>query len=180
GIFVKPRMQLAVFELREHGAQRRDLVGARVLGDKPRRHALEHGPGGDHFDHLALGLANDINPAARNRAHETFALELGHGFAHRRAADAELRSEPPLVAPEVGRGAIDVHGRDRVLERRVGAALEAVQAADRLDTGRYRGSRGMGRRCDPGAGSTGVTITATHGWYTIFQNLGCAQWRHFR
>jgi hypothetical protein len=29
----------------------------------------------------------------------------------------------------------------------------------------------MGRRCDPGAGSTGVTITATHGWYTIFQTL---------
>src|SRR6266511_5772030 len=38
----------------------------------------------------------------------------------------------------------------------------------------------MRRGCDPDAGSTGVTITATHGWYTIFQNRGHAQWRRFR
>src|SRR6266566_3689711 len=180
GIFVEPGVQLAVLELREHGAQRSDLVGARVLGDEPRGHALERGPGGDHFDHLALGLANDVNSPPGNRAHETFALELGHGFAHRRAADAEIRCEPALVEPDVGPAAIDVHRHDRVFERRVGAAFEAVRAADWLDAWRYRGSRGMGRGCDPDAGSTGVTITATHGWYTIFQNRGHAQWRRFR
>src|SRR5262249_22004434 len=172
GIFVEPGVQLAVLEPREHGAQRSDLVGAGVLGDEPRRHALERGPGGDHLDHLALGLANDVDPAPGNRAHETFALELGHGFAHRRAADDEIGGEPRLVEPDVGPAAIDVHGRDRVFERGIGAALEAVGAADRLDARRSRGSRGVGRGWAPDAGRTGVTITATHGWDTVFHGLG--------
>src|SRR5215471_18879809 len=171
GIFVEPGVQLAVLEPREHGAQRSDLVGAGVLGDEPRRHALERGPGGDHLDHLALGLANDVDPAPGNRAHETFALELGHGFAHRRAADAEIRSEPPLVEPDVGPAAIDVQGRDRVFERGIGAALEAVRAADRLDARRYRGTCGVGRGWAPDAGGTRVTGTRTHGWYTVFHGL---------
>src|SRR5262249_6177938 len=171
GIFVEPGVQLAVLELREHDAQRSDLVGARVLGDEPRRHAFERGPGGDHLDHLALGFADDVNPAPRNRAHETFALELGHGFAHRRTADAELRSEPPLVEPDVGAAAVDVHGHDRVFERGVGAGLEAVRAGDRLDARRYRGTRGVGRRWARDADGTGVTSTLTHGWYTIFHGL---------
>src|SRR5262249_39719392 len=120
--------------------------------------------------HLALGLADDVNPAPRNRAHETFALELGHGFAHGRAADAEIRSEPPLVEPDVGAAAVDVHGHDRVFERGVGAGLEAVRAGDRLDAGRYRG-RGVGRRWARDADGTGATSTLTHGWYTIFHGL---------
>src|SRR5262249_58673278 len=103
-------------------------------------------------------------------AHEPFALELGHGFAQRRAADAKIRSEPPLVEPDVGPAAIDVHGRDRVFERGIGAALEAIGATDGLDARRYRGSRRMGRGWAPDAGRTRVTITATHGSYTIFQN----------
>ena len=45
------------------------LLGAGILGDEPRRHALECGPRGDHFDHLALGFANDINSTPRHRAH---------------------------------------------------------------------------------------------------------------
>src|SRR5262249_24034253 len=119
-------------------------------------------PGGDHFDHLALGFADDVNPAPGNRAHETFALELGHGFAHRRAADAEIRSEPPLVEPDVGPAAIDVHGRDRVFERGIGAALEAVRAADGLDARRYRGTCGVGRGWAPDAGGATGTGTRTH------------------
>src|SRR5262249_6864330 len=78
------------------------------------------------------------------------------------------RREPPLVEPNVGPAAIDVHGRDRVFERGIGAALEAVRAADRLDARRYRGTCGVGRGWAPDAGGTRVTGTRTHGWYTVF------------
>ena len=93
----------AVLEGREHAAQRRDLVVAGVLGDQARRHAFERRPGGDHLDHLALGLAHHIDAAARHRAHEALALELRHRLAHRRAADAEILRELALVEPDVGR-----------------------------------------------------------------------------
>jgi len=56
GIFIQPRMQLAVLEGGEHGTQRRDLVLLRALGDQARRHALERGPGGDHLDHSRFDL----------------------------------------------------------------------------------------------------------------------------
>src|SRR5262249_24683772 len=168
GIFVEPGVQLAVLELREHGAQRSDLVGTGMLGDEPRGHALERGPGGNHLDHLALGLANDVKPAAGNRAHKTFALELRHGFAHGGAADAGIPNESPPLEPDVGPAAIHIHRGDRVFEGRVAAALEALRAGDGLDARRYRGARGVGRRCDSDAGGTGVTGTMAHGWYTIF------------
>src|SRR5215510_929753 len=171
GIFVESCVQLAVLELGEHGAQRRDLLGAGVLGDEPRRHALERGPGGDHFDHLALGLANDVDPPPRHGAHKALALELSHGFTHGRAADAEIQCEPPLVEPDVGPAAIDVHRDDGVLKRGVGAALVAIRAVDALDARRYRRSGGMKGRLHPAACRTWVTSTATHCWYTIFQRF---------
>src|SRR5712671_6475964 len=169
GIFIEPGVQLAVLEFGEHRAQRGDLVGAGALGNESRRHALERGPGGDHFDHLALGLANDINSAPRHRTDKAFALELSHGFAHGRAADAEIQREPPLVETDIGPTAIDVHGHDGILERGIGAALEAVRTSDALDAWRCRDSRGMagGWGADPG---TATSAGATHGWYTIFHS----------
>src|SRR5262249_23276942 len=124
------------------------------------------------FDHLALGLANDVDPPPRHGAHKTFALELSHGFTHGRAADAEIQSEPPLVEPDVGPAVIDVHRDNGGLERRVGATLVAIRAADALDARRYRCSRGMKRRMHPAACRTWATSTATHCWYTIFQGFG--------
>src|SRR5262249_58250547 len=91
--------------------------------------------------------------------------------AHRRAADAEIRSEPPLVEPDVGPAAIDVHGRDRVFERGTGAALEAVRAADGLDARRYRGTCGVGRGWAPDAGGTRGTGTRTPGLYTVYHGV---------
>src|SRR5262249_59959517 len=82
------------------------------------------------------------------------------------------RSEPPLVEPDVGPAAIDVHGRDRVFERGIGAALEAVRAADRLDARRYRGTCGVGRGGAPDAGGARGTGTRTHGWDTVFHGSG--------
>src|SRR5262245_20416530 len=166
GIFIEPGVQFAVLELGEHGAQGGDLLGAGVFGDQACRHALERGPGGDHFDHLALGLADDVNSAARHRAYKAFALELSHGFAHRRAADPEIQSEPPLVEPDIGAAAIDVHGD---LEGGIGAGLEAVRAGERLEAGGHRRPRGI-RRCPrPNTGSTGGATVGTHLWYTICQ-----------
>src|SRR5262249_60598486 len=101
---------------------------------------------------------------------EASARELGLGFAPGRAADAEIRSEPPLVEPDVGAAAVDVHCHDRVFERRVGAGLEAVRAGDRLDARRYR-SRGVGRGWARDADGTGGTSTLTHGWDKKFHGL---------
>jgi len=89
-IFIEVRAQLAVLEGREHLAQARDLLVARGLSDQAGCHAFERRPGGDHLDHLALRLAHNIDAAARHRANEAFALELRHGLAHGRAADAEI------------------------------------------------------------------------------------------
>ena len=83
----------------------RDFVVVRVLRDQARRHALERGPGGDHLDHLLLGLAHHIDAAARHRAHEALALELRHRLAHRRAADAEILRELALVEPDLAAAA---------------------------------------------------------------------------
>src|SRR5262249_53521089 len=147
-------------------------VGTGVVVEEPRRQARERGRGGDHFDHLALGLANDVDPPPRHGAHKALALELSHRFTHGRAADAEIQCEPPLVEPDVGPAAIDVHRDDGVLERGVGPALVAIQAPDALDARRYRGSRGMKGRLHPAACRTSLTSTATHCWYTIFHGFG--------
>ena len=101
--------------------------------DQPRRHAFERRPGGDQLDHLAPGLAHDIDAAARHRAHEALALELRHRLAHRRAADAEILRQAALVEPDLGAAAIDVHGGDGVLERGIGLALEICRARQRID-----------------------------------------------
>src|SRR5215510_10285718 len=177
GIFVEPRMELAVLELGEHGAQRGDVVVAGILGDQPRRHALERRPGGDHLDHLALGLAHHIDAAPGHRAHEAFALELRHRLAHRRAADAEVLSEAALVEAHLGALPVDIERDDDVLERRIGPALEARRAYHRLDL-HCRAGAGMLRFVQvPDAGTTG-TLTCTHrsctlsaAWYAIFQTL---------
>src|SRR6185312_3773321 len=86
-----------------------------------------------HLDHLSLGLARDVDAAARHRTHETLALELRHRLAHRGAADAELLRELALVEPDVIAAAIDVHRHDDVLQRLVGLVLEAERGVDRLD-----------------------------------------------
>ena len=124
---------LSAFEGREHPPQRGDLVVAGVLGDQARGHAFQRRPGGDHLDHLAPGLAHDVDAAARHRAHEALALELRHRLAHRRAADAEVLRELALVEPDVGAAAVDVHRHDDVLQRGVGLVLEAEGGVDRLD-----------------------------------------------
>src|SRR6516165_2833992 len=198
GVFVEPRVQLAVLEPREHRAQRGNLVIARVLRDQPRSHALERRPGGDHLDHLALGLAHDVNAAARNGADEPLALKLRHGFAHRGAAYTEIGREAPLVEADIRAVAIDIHCHDRVFERGVGAALETFRSCDRLDARRHDrparvrarlGARphspaqAFRRTCQfdffdipPDAGKTGGTTTATHLWYTIFQGRRQRNW----
>jgi hypothetical protein len=66
----------------------------------------------DHLDHLALGLAHDVDAAARHRAHEALALELRHGLAHGRAGDTEFLRQLALVEPDFGARAINVHGHD--------------------------------------------------------------------
>ena len=160
----------AVLEGGEHAPQRRDLLVGRALGDQPRRHAFQRRPGGDQLDHLALGLAHHVDAAPRHRAHETLALELRHGLAHRRAADAELVRQPALVEPDLGAAAIDVHRGDGVLQRRIGLALEACRTGERID-GKPRRRQLCRARGSLGAPQYGET--RTHRWHTIFQ-LGLA------
>ena len=151
GIFIGPSVQLAVLELGKHGAQRVDLVWLRLLREQPRGHAFERGPGRDHLDHFAPGLANDVNAAAGDGADKALALELRHRFAHRGAAHAEVGSEAPFVEPDIGAAAIDIHGRDGIAQRGVGAALEAFRVGNRGKTGRWSGlrypRRGSGGTC---------------------------------
>src|SRR5262249_42924402 len=170
----EPRVQLAILEFGEHGAQRRDVLIAGLLGDQARRHAFERRPGGDHLDHLALGLAHYIDTAPRHRAHKALALELRHRLTHRGAADAEgwgrgaCAEPPPRARPK------DARREDDPLERRVAPALEAGRACHRLT---------LHRRVCAGllqfihlleAGAAG-TVTGTHwdtlsaAWYAIFQ-----------
>jgi hypothetical protein len=108
GIFVELGVQLAILEGCEHLPQGGDLVVARVERDQPGGHALQRRPGGDQLDHLLLGLAHHIDPAPRHRADETFALELGHRLAHRRAADPEIGRELALVEPHLAALVIDI------------------------------------------------------------------------
>src|SRR5262249_60611153 len=66
----------------------------------------------NELDHFLLGLAHHVDAAARHRAHEPFALELRHRFAHRRAADAGVLGELPLVQPHFGRLVIRIGRHD--------------------------------------------------------------------
>src|SRR5262249_61994018 len=83
--------------------------------------------------------------------------------------DAKSRREPPLVEADISAAAIDVHGDDGVLERGIGAALEAIGTADALDARRYRSAGGTarGRGAHP---ATATTAGAIHDWYTIFHS----------
>ena len=131
GIFIEMSAQLAVFKSRKHLAQSGDLFIRRGLRNQPGRHAFQRCPGGNHLDHFAFRLTHHIDAAARHRTHEALALELGHGLAHWRAANAELLSELPLVEPDVIAVAIDVHRDDRVLEGCIGFLLETRRDVDR-------------------------------------------------
>src|SRR5262249_52665323 len=110
--------------------------------------ALERRPGGDHLDHLALGLAHHVNAAARDRPHETLALELRHRFAYRGTADPEILGELALIQPHVTRLVVDVEGHDHAAQRRVGAVGEGRGVVERGD-----GDAG-GRGAHPAAGGT--------------------------
>src|SRR5262249_614240 len=106
------------------------LVGRR-LRDQAGRHALQRRPGGDQLDHLLLGLAHDVDAAARHRAHEPLAFELRHRLAHRRAADAEIARELAVVEPHLDRLLVDVERQDHALERRIGAVREGGGVLER-------------------------------------------------
>ena len=164
-------MQPAVLEGGEHLAQRGDLLVAGIFGDEARRHAFERRPGGDHLDHLAPGLAHHIDAAARHRAHEALALELRHGLAHRRAADAEILRQPALVEPDVGAAAVDVHRDDDVLQRRIGLVLEARWIADRIDrhVPRHRACRRDGTHSRHGRWRDAMNGHSATYWHTLFQ-----------
>jgi hypothetical protein len=115
----------AILERGEHAAQQRDLFVARVLRNQPRRHAFERRPGGDQFYDFTLGLTHHIEAAARHRADKALAFELRHGFAHRRAADAELFRKAAFVKADVVAAAIDVHADNRRFQRQIGLVLKA-------------------------------------------------------
>src|ERR1051326_8129402 len=131
-VFVEMSAHRAVLKGREHAAQRGDLFVAGLHGDQPRRHAFQRRPHGDQLDDLAPALAHHIDAAPRLGAHKTLALELRHRLAHRRAADAEVGGETPFVEPDLGATAVHVHGRDGVLERRVGLALQTRRPLERI------------------------------------------------
>src|SRR5262249_42259902 len=77
-----------------------------------------------------------IDAAPRHRAHEALALELRHRLTYRRTADAEVLCQAALVEADLGTLPIDIKRDDNVLERRIGAALEACRTGDWLDRDR--------------------------------------------
>ena len=127
------RGDLVLRELVDQRVQLGDLRGARVLGGKPRRHALERRPHRDHVEDLGLGLAHDEDAAARDDPDEALLVELRQRLAQRRAADAEALRQIALVEPQLGLVGVDVHVHDGGLERIVGARLQAQAFADRGD-----------------------------------------------
>jgi len=129
-VFVEPGMWSGAVEPGEHAAQPGDVLVAGVLGDQARRHALERGPGSDHLDHFLLGLADHVDAAARDRADEALALELGHGLADGGAGDAEILRELSLIEADVGARAIDARRYDDVAQGLIGLVLEGFAATD--------------------------------------------------
>ena len=165
GILVELGMQLVALEGREHAPQAGDIGVAGGLGDQARRHAFQGGPGLDQLDHLALGLAYDIDAAAGHRTHEAFALELHHRFAHRRARDAEILRELALVEPDVGARAIDIRRDNEVAQGGVRLVLERLPTVDRGDhQARFAHGNGLFPRCHrpPPAGYIINNATADH------------------
>src|SRR6185437_13568353 len=132
----------------------------------------ERGPGGDHLDRFMLRLAHDVDAAARHRAHKALALELRHGFAHRRSADAEILRQLALIEPDLIAAAIDIHRHNGVLQGGVSLLLEAFGGVDRREH-RMRG-RGLRPRrrvaADTDGSIGGGSDAATHDWYTICQS----------
>jgi hypothetical protein len=84
---------------------------------------------------LALGLAGYIHAATRHGAHETLALELRHGLAHRRTADAKIFRKAALIKPDFGAAAIDIQGSDGLFQRGINLMLEVFRAGQRRDRG---------------------------------------------
>src|SRR5262249_26653153 len=142
--------------------------GFALLVDQARGHAFERGPAGDHPHPPPLRLAPHVAPPPRHRADKSFALELRHGLATRRAADAEVDRQFAFVEADFAGGAVNVHGRDRVFQRGVGTALEALDGRDRLNPRGLHRSRchpwglcgGKTARCATGAAHYGYTIIA--------------------
>src|SRR5204863_4652686 len=65
GIFVDMGPELVLAIAWQGAAQRGDLLLARVLAGKPRRHALERRPDGDHLENFLERLALDEHAAPR-------------------------------------------------------------------------------------------------------------------
>src|SRR3546814_14010277 len=88
---------------------------------------------------------------ARHGAHEALLLEQRHGLADRRAADAENLGELTLVQPDLVAMAIDVHLRDRPLQRLVSLGAEDGRRIDGFDRelqDRFRSEeRSVGTEC---------------------------------
>ena len=148
---------------RQRAAQGRDLLVARMRAGKPRRHALERRPDGDHLEDLVERLALDEHAAPRLDLDEPLLLEAGQRLADRGARDPELLRHLALVEAQIRPFVIDVHRRDAVLQHVVNMLFQAEIAADRLELelgalGRLRLGRSQGR-------------AARHGpWYTTEVN----------
>ena len=118
-IFVDIGLDFLAFEAGEHLAQGGDLRVAGAQRDQPRRHAFQGRPDGDHLDDLGLGLAHDEGSLARHDAQKPLLREARHGLADGGPADPEVLGQLALVEADFLVAAIDVHGRDGVLQRLV-------------------------------------------------------------
>ncbi len=147
GILIQMLGRRRVLELVEQVPQSCDLSIAGVQGREPRRHGLERRPHLDHFDHFALGLADDVDTAPRYRADESFLLEQRQRFSNRGPADAERRRELPLIQPQFLVWIVDIGVRDRVLEKRVGLIAQ-TRCVQRRERERSRGGRPLYQSCD--------------------------------
>jgi hypothetical protein len=86
----------------------------------------------DHLDDLALGLAQDIHPAARHRAQEAFLLQQRHGLANRRSRDAQRFRQLFFVQTDFFPRTVDVRLRNRLPQFRVRLIAQRNRGVDRL------------------------------------------------
>src|SRR3954451_398592 len=131
-IFVDMGLELVLAVARQGAPQAGDLLVRGMFAGKPRRHAFERRPDGDHFEDLLERVALDEDAAPWLDLDEPLLLEPGQRLADRGAGDAELLRHLALVEAQIRPLVIEVHRRDAVLQHLVNVFFEAEIAANRL------------------------------------------------
>ena len=139
GIFFQIGAHRIAAVLHREFPQRLQFGVAGIFRGQPGCHAFQRSPGHDHFQNLFARFAADEDAFARHDLDQPLLRQPGQRLSDRGARNAKTLRQLPLVQPQVGIGAVNVHVQNGGAQHVEGMILqsEAVSYRAKLVADRH-------------------------------------------